>query len=115
MRYSQSLPVGIVAVLFMFFMVIVFLFPTTPQTDAPDMNYTVVVMGGVLFLSIVWYYLPVYGGVHWFTGPISNIGIGDSVGENKLERISGDSSSGSAAEKDVVKSDKLAADAESYS
>ncbi|KAF7421017.1 GABA-specific high-affinity permease [Pleurotus ostreatus] len=112
-----SLPVGIVAVLFMFFMVIVFLFPTTPQTDAPDMNYTVVVMGGVLFLSIVWYYLPVYGGVHWFTGPISN--IGDGVGENKLERISGDSSSGlgsgPTAEKDVVKADKLAADVESYS
>ncbi|KAF9489100.1 APC amino acid permease [Pleurotus eryngii] len=112
-----SLPVGIVAVLFMFFMVIVFLFPTTPQTDAPDMNYTVVVMGGVLFLSIVWYYLPVYGGVHWFTGPISN--IGDGVGENKLERISGDSSSGlgsgPTAEKDVVKDDKLAAEVESYS
>ena len=52
---------------------IVFMFPTTPQTDGPDMNYSVVVLGGVLILSLVWYYFPVYGGVHWFTGPISNI------------------------------------------
>lgn len=53
---------------------IAFFFPTTPQTDVANMNYTVVVLGGILFLSIVWYYFPVYGGVHWFTGPVSNIG-----------------------------------------
>ncbi|KAJ4481031.1 amino acid/polyamine transporter I [Lentinula aciculospora] len=69
----MSLPVSITAVLFMFFLGIVFLFPTTPQTDVPDMNYTVVVLGGVLILSLVWYYFPKYGGVHWFTGPVANI------------------------------------------
>lgn len=69
----QSLPVGITAVLWMTFMGIVFLFPTSPQTDAPDMNYSVVVLGGVLVLSIAWYYFPVYGGVHWFTGPVRTI------------------------------------------
>jgi len=69
----MSLPVSIIAVVFMLFLGIVFLFPTTPQTDVPDMNYTVVVLGGVLILSLVWYYFPKYGGVHWFTGPISNI------------------------------------------
>ncbi|THH11511.1 hypothetical protein EW146_g8022 [Bondarzewia mesenterica] len=68
-----SLPVATIAVLFMLFMSIVFLFPTTRATSTPDMNYTVVVLGGVLILSIVWYYFPKYGGVHWFTGPISNI------------------------------------------
>lgn len=57
----------------MAFMFIVFLFPTNPQTDAPDMNYTVVVFGGILLLSLAWYYCPVYGGVHWFTGPIPNV------------------------------------------
>ena len=55
-------------------MVIVFFFPTTPQTNTPDMNYTVVVLGGVIVLSLVWYYFPVYGGVHWFTGPVPNVG-----------------------------------------
>jgi hypothetical protein len=24
-------------------------------------------------LSVVWYYFPVYGGVHWFTGPVPNV------------------------------------------
>jgi hypothetical protein len=38
------------------------------------MNYTVVVLGGIMVLSVLWYYFPVYGGVHWFTGPVSNIG-----------------------------------------
>lgn len=52
---------------------IAFLFPSTPQTDVPDMNYTVVVLGGTMFLSVAWYYFPKYGGVHWFTGPIANI------------------------------------------
>lgn len=57
----------------MTFLGIVFLFPTTPQTDVADMNYTVVVLGGVMILSLVWYYFPKYGGVHWFTGPVANI------------------------------------------
>ena len=35
-------------------------------------------VGGVLVLSLVWYYFPVYGGVHWFRGPVANIdGNGD--------------------------------------
>ena len=57
----------------MAFMGIVFLFPTAPQTSAPEMNYSVVVLGGVLILSLIWYYFPVYGGVHWFTGPVATI------------------------------------------
>ncbi|KAH9834444.1 APC amino acid permease [Rhodofomes roseus] len=68
-----SAPVAAVAIAWMAFMGIVFLFPTTPQTDVADMNYAVVVLGGVLILSLVWYYFPVYGGVHWFTGPVSTI------------------------------------------
>ncbi|KAG2338938.1 amino acid transporter [Suillus weaverae] len=69
-----SLPVAIVSVSYMIIMNIVFFFPTMPQTDVANMNYTVVVLGGILFLSILWYYCPVYGGVHWFTGPVSNLG-----------------------------------------
>ncbi|TDL27161.1 amino acid transporter [Rickenella mellea] len=90
-----GLPVGIISVLWMTFMGIVFLFPTTPQTDAPDMNYSVVVLGGVLILSLVWYYFPVYGGVHWFTGPVPNV---DKRGNGRVggmmmstQRNSGDS------------------------
>ena len=54
------------------------------------MNYTIVVLGGVLVLSLVWYYFPVYGGVHWFTGPVSNLNVGN---EDTLEGASRDSSS----------------------
>ncbi|KAH9922314.1 APC amino acid permease [Epithele typhae] len=68
-----SMPVAIISVLWMAFMGTVFLFPGSPQTDVADMNYTVVVLGGVLVLSLVWYYFPVYGGVHWFTGPVPTI------------------------------------------
>ncbi|KAI0944536.1 hypothetical protein AcW1_002218 [Taiwanofungus camphoratus] len=66
-------PVATISVLWMAFMGVVFLFPTTPHTDTQDMNYTVVVLGGILILSLVWYYFPKYGGVHWFTGPIPTV------------------------------------------
>lgn len=58
----QSLPVAVISVSWMTFMSIVFMFPTTPQTSAQEMNYSVVVLGGVLILSVAWYYFPVYGG-----------------------------------------------------
>ena len=63
----------------MLFMGVVLLFPATPSTDVADMNYTVVVLFGSLFLSLVWYYFPVYGGVHWFKGPIPTIGHDDET------------------------------------
>ncbi|EPQ55770.1 APC amino acid permease [Gloeophyllum trabeum ATCC 11539] len=68
-----SLPVAVISVVWMAFMGIVFLFPTSPQTDVADMNYTIVVLGGVLILSLVWYYFPKYGGVHWFKGPVPTV------------------------------------------
>ncbi|KAG2091024.1 amino acid/polyamine transporter I [Suillus discolor] len=76
-----SFPVAAIAVIWMAFMMLVFFFPTTPQTTTQQMNYTVVVLGGFMFLAIFWYYCPVYGGVHWFTGPISNV----IRGENRYE------------------------------
>ncbi|OAX32315.1 amino acid transporter [Rhizopogon vinicolor AM-OR11-026] len=81
-----SLPIAIISVSYMAFMDIVFFFPTTPQTSVAGMNYTVVVLGGILFLSVVWYYFPVYGGVHWFTGPVSNVG---KVSEEAASSIRG--------------------------
>ncbi|KAJ8077629.1 hypothetical protein PM082_002062 [Marasmius tenuissimus] len=66
-------PIAIIAVASMILMGVVFLFPATPTTDITEMNYSVVVLGGVMVLSLGWYYLPVYGGVHWFTGPVTTI------------------------------------------
>ena len=79
----QSFPVAVIAVLFMMFMSVVFLFPTTPHPGVADMNYTIVVLGGILALSILWYYLPKYGGVHWFTGPVRTIDIHSSQDRRK--------------------------------
>lgn len=66
-------PCAIVAVSYMVFMSVVFMFPTSPITDAPNMNYTSVVVCGIMLLSIVWYYFPKYGGVYWFKGPIPTV------------------------------------------
>jgi hypothetical protein len=67
----------------MLFLGIVFLFPGGPTADATAMNYSVVVVGGIMILSLLWYYCPKYGGVHWFKGPIPNIELGaDASGES---------------------------------
>ncbi|KAF8130355.1 amino acid/polyamine transporter I [Boletus edulis] len=65
-----SLPVALIAVSFMVFMVVVLVFPTTPQTSTSNMNYTIVVLGGVLVLSFVWYYFPVY----WWSALVHRTG-----------------------------------------
>ena len=58
----------------MIFSIIIVMFPTTPTVaGAGDMNYTVAVAGGWLLLCIIYYYFPKFGGVYWFTGPISNV------------------------------------------
>ena len=41
------------------------------------------VLGGVLILSLVWYYFPVYGGVHWFTGPVRTVAKGTPEGSSR--------------------------------
>ncbi|KAI5120016.1 hypothetical protein M0805_008477 [Coniferiporia weirii] len=68
-----SFPCAVISVLWMAFMFVVFLFPTDPAPAAPDMNYTIVVLGGVMLLSLVYYYFPKYGGVYWFTGPVRTV------------------------------------------
>ena len=49
------------------------------------MNYTAVVFGGVMILSLVYYYFPKYGGVYWFEGPVPNVELDkhDYFGEKK--------------------------------
>ncbi|KJA15150.1 hypothetical protein HYPSUDRAFT_80625 [Hypholoma sublateritium FD-334 SS-4] len=80
-----SLPVGIIAVLFMAFMSTVFLFPTSPTTTVQDMNYTVAVFGGVMLLSIIYYFFPKYGGMYWFTGPVANVSKKSESAEGSFE------------------------------
>ncbi|KAF9561814.1 APC amino acid permease [Agrocybe pediades] len=69
----MSAPIAAVAVVFMSFMTLVFMFPAIPNPSASDMNYTSVVMGGTLVLCVIYYYFPKYGGVYWFKGPIRTL------------------------------------------
>ncbi|KAG9316271.1 amino acid/polyamine transporter I [Chiua virens] len=81
-------PIAAVAVIYMLFMLIVLCFPTNPGPEATSMNYTSVVLGGVMVLAIAWYYFPVYGGVHWFQGPTFTVekavASSDLVGNDAL-------------------------------
>jgi uncharacterized membrane-anchored protein len=54
----QSLPVNGIAVAWMLFISLVFLFPTSLPTGVSEMNYTVAVLGGTILLSLAWYYFP---------------------------------------------------------
>ncbi|KAJ6631199.1 APC amino acid permease [Mycena sp. CBHHK59/15] len=84
-----SFPVAAVAVTWMAFMSVVLLFPAVPQVDATDMNYSAVVVGGFLFLSISYYHFPGYGGKTWFKGPIRNLDHEDEKAvENAEEYMS---------------------------
>ncbi|KAJ7493672.1 hypothetical protein FB451DRAFT_1020415 [Mycena latifolia] len=65
-----SIPVATIAVLW--FMTVL-MFPAAPAPVPETMNYTAVVMGGVLLLAVGYYYFPHYGGRHWFKGPVANI------------------------------------------
>ncbi|KAF9507517.1 hypothetical protein BS47DRAFT_1373882 [Hydnum rufescens UP504] len=65
-NFQLGLSVAIISVSFMSFISVTFMFPSTPQTNASHMNYSVVVLGGVFLGSLLWYFFPKYGGVYWF-------------------------------------------------
>ena len=83
------MPVAIISLVFMAFMSIVVMFPTSPDPTADTMNYTVVVLGGVLILALAYFYFPVYGGVYWFEGPVRNISADVVKKMEKLEAVVG--------------------------
>lgn len=56
-------------------MTIALLFPTAPSPIGSTMNYSVVVIGGVVCLSMAYYFFPKYGGINWFRGPVANINV----------------------------------------
>jgi len=79
-----SFVVAAIAVSWMWFTTVVFFFPATPGATAAEMNYTVVVLGGVLTFAVVYYFFPKYGGIHWFEGPVGRIRL--EQGELEDER-----------------------------
>jgi len=84
----MSAPVAFVASAYMIFMIVVFMFPAIPDPTSHSMNYTVVVLGGTLMLSLGYYFFPKYGGRHWFTGPVETIRDLDRSNDEKLKHSS---------------------------
>ncbi|KAF9457969.1 amino acid/polyamine transporter I [Collybia nuda] len=68
-----SAPISFVASAYMLFMIVVFLFPSSPSPTSHTMNYTTVVVGSTLMLSLGYYFFPRYGGKYWFKGPVETI------------------------------------------
>ncbi|KAJ1307290.1 hypothetical protein OPQ81_001400 [Rhizoctonia solani] len=98
---SFGFPIAIIAITFMSFITVVLLFPSRPAPGVSDMNYAIVVMGAFMIGSVVWYYFPMYGGVHWFEGPISTV---DTDGASLAQtRAASTTSFGKSREKDVVR------------
>ena len=89
----KSLPIAVTSVTFMSIMLVILLFPSNPNPTSASMNYAVVVLGklkvifprllsepcmitgGTLVLSILYYYLPKYGGAVWFKGPVRTVAV----------------------------------------
>ncbi|KAH7342013.1 hypothetical protein B0J17DRAFT_715157 [Rhizoctonia solani] len=86
--YIAGLPVATIAIAFMSFITIALFFPSTPAPGVADMNYEVVVLGGVMAGSIIRYHFPKYEGVYSFEGPISTIDIGDGASSARTRAAS---------------------------
>ncbi|KAK7026506.1 hypothetical protein VNI00_015586 [Paramarasmius palmivorus] len=67
-RWSR--PIGIVAVLWVSFIVVLLLFPPSQSPTPEDMNYAIVIIGGVIiFASASW----VLSARKWFHGPVKTV------------------------------------------
>ncbi|KAH7926011.1 amino acid transporter [Leucogyrophana mollusca] len=74
------IPIGIVAVSWVTFIVVLLFFPSTQTVAAPGMNYAVVIIMGVfVFASVSW----IVSARYWFHGPIKNIDDSSSSIEGK--------------------------------
>ncbi|KIK52793.1 hypothetical protein GYMLUDRAFT_207812 [Collybiopsis luxurians FD-317 M1] len=85
---NASFLVSGLAVAFMVFMIVVLMFPTAPAPTASSMNYTVVVVGGTLLLSTLYYLV---SGRLWFSGPVCTVDgganadhVNDKIGEVEI-------------------------------
>ncbi|KZV76029.1 amino acid transporter [Peniophora sp. CONT] len=76
------LPIGTIAWLWVTFIVIILLFPSSDNPGVDDMNYAVVIIGAVFLLSALTWILSAR---KWFTGPISNLSREASRTEENLE------------------------------
>ena len=78
----------------MWFTSVVFCFPSVPDPTAAEMNYTVVVFGGVILFATIYFFFPKYGGMYWFEGPIGMLRLeqGEMMEDEKRKKTGSDGS-----------------------
>jgi len=67
---------GSIGVAWVAFIVVLLMFPSGSKTDAQDMNYAVVIIGGVFVLASTWWLVSAR---KWFHGPVPNVDVEPSV------------------------------------
>ena len=68
-----SLPLAIIASIYILFLFVVLLLPQLYPVDAETLNYAPICIGIITILSLGGWLLPVWGAKNWFRGPIKTI------------------------------------------
>jgi len=97
-----SSPIAIIAIAYMSFINVILFFPASPNPTVTEMNYGIVVFGGVFLACIAWYYFPIYGGVHWFNGPIRNVDMGATNTEKRASEDSDEKKQDASTTEEVI-------------
>jgi hypothetical protein len=68
-----SLPLAIIATLYISFLFGVLILPQLYPVDADTLNYAPICIGIITTISLVGWFFPRWGGMYWFQGPIKTI------------------------------------------
>ncbi|KAJ9609783.1 hypothetical protein H2200_006111 [Cladophialophora chaetospira] len=68
-----SLPLAIIATVYILFLFAVLLLPQLYPVDADTLNYAPICIGIITIISLVGWFFPRWGARHWFQGPIKTI------------------------------------------
>ena len=91
---------GIIATIWVGFMVCVFSLPITYPSTAATTNWAGVMLLGVLILSLVYYFFPYYGAYKWFKGPVRETPLNESNADSNFVASGKDLTSDPSAAKE---------------
>jgi len=72
------MPIGIIAVSWVTFIIVLLMFPPGQTVVAKDMNYAVVIIMAVFVFASGWWIISAH---MWFTGPVKTVESGTSTPE----------------------------------
>ncbi|ORZ26038.1 amino acid/polyamine transporter I, partial [Absidia repens] len=77
-----SVPVNLIALVWIVFFIIILSFPSSFPPTAEDMNYSSLMLGAVTIFALVYW---LYGGRSSFKGPIANVDDDDDTSKNESD------------------------------